>query len=89
MDFSQQSAGQEITELIHKREKARAAGNWPEADFMRQQLTELGVDILDTPQGQSGDSNDSIYGCFKKISNSWLLVSRRSFRSEKRYSELL
>ena len=51
MDFSQQSAGREITELIHKREKARAAGNWPEADFMRQQLTELGVDVLDTPQG--------------------------------------
>jgi cysteinyl-tRNA synthetase len=51
MDFSQQSADQEITELIHKREKARAAGNWLEADIMRQQLIELGVDILDTPQG--------------------------------------
>ena len=51
MDFSQQSADQEITELIHKREKARAAGNWPEADFMRQQLIELGVDVFDTPQG--------------------------------------
>ncbi|MGA2526132.1 MAG: cysteine--tRNA ligase [Smithellaceae bacterium] len=51
IDFSQQSAGREINELIHKREKARAAGKWPEADFMRQQLTELGVDVLDTPQG--------------------------------------
>jgi cysteinyl-tRNA synthetase len=51
MDFSQQSADQEITELIHKREKARAAGNWLEADIMRQQLIELGIDVLDTPQG--------------------------------------
>ncbi len=51
MDFNQQSAGREITELIHKREKARAARNWREADFMRQQLIDLGIDVLDTPQG--------------------------------------
>ena len=51
IDFSDRSAGREITELIRKREKARTAGNWPEADLMRQQLTKLGVDILDTPQG--------------------------------------
>ena len=42
---------EEINDLISKREAARSANNWEEADSYRVQLAELGVDVLDTPQG--------------------------------------
>jgi len=51
MDFEVQVPRDEISELIIKREVARKNCNWQEADFLRIQLAELGVDILDTPQG--------------------------------------
>ena len=51
MEFSQHAVSREITELINKREKARKVENWLEADLLRNQLTELGIDVLDTPQG--------------------------------------
>ena len=51
MDFDVQVAQGEISELIHKREAARDAHNWAEADSYRAQLAELGVDVLDTSQG--------------------------------------
>ena len=51
MDFDVQIAQGEISELIDKREAARGAHNWKEADSYRAQLTELGVDVLDTSQG--------------------------------------
>jgi cysteinyl-tRNA synthetase len=51
MDFKKHVAQREISELIDKREAARKAHNWKEADSYRSQLGELGVDILDTPQG--------------------------------------
>jgi len=41
----------EIKELIDKREAARNARNWKEADSYRAKLAELGVDISDTPHG--------------------------------------
>jgi cysteinyl-tRNA synthetase len=51
MNFEEQIAQKGISELIDKRELARNARNWEEADSYRAQLAELGVDVLDTPQG--------------------------------------
>jgi cysteinyl-tRNA synthetase len=51
MDFEVQVPRGEISELILKREVARKNCNWQEADSLRAQLAELGVDVLDTPQG--------------------------------------
>jgi cysteinyl-tRNA synthetase len=51
MDFNVQIAQGKISELIDKREAARGAHNWKEADSYRAQLAELGVDVLDTSQG--------------------------------------
>ena len=51
MDFDVPVAQGEINELINKREAARGAHNWKEADSYRTQLAELGVDVLDTSQG--------------------------------------
>jgi cysteinyl-tRNA synthetase len=51
MDFEAQVPRGEISELIFKREVARKNCNWQEADSLRAQLAELGVDVLDTPQG--------------------------------------
>jgi cysteinyl-tRNA synthetase len=51
MDFDVQIAQGKISELIDKREAARGAHNWKEADSYRAQLAELGVDVLDTSQG--------------------------------------
>ena len=51
MDFEAQVPRGEISELIFKREVARKNCNWQEADSLRTQLAELGVDVLDTPQG--------------------------------------
>jgi cysteinyl-tRNA synthetase len=51
MDFDVQIAQGKISELIDKREAARCAHNWKEADSYRAQLAELGVDVLDTSQG--------------------------------------
>jgi cysteinyl-tRNA synthetase len=51
MDFEAQIAQGEINDLISKRDAARGARNWEEADSYRAQLAELGVDVLDTSQG--------------------------------------
>ncbi|MEN6420871.1 MAG: cysteine--tRNA ligase [Smithella sp.] len=51
MDFEKQVVQKEIKELIDKREAARNARNWKEADSYRAKLAELGVDISDTPHG--------------------------------------
>lgn len=51
LDFDVQIAQGKINELIAKRDAARFAHNWKEADSYREQLVELGVEILDTSQG--------------------------------------
>ena len=51
MDFETQVPRGEISELISKREDARKNSDWQKADLLRTQLAELGVDVLDTPQG--------------------------------------
>ena len=51
MDFGQQAPHQDISELIQKRDSARKAGLWQEADLLRNQLAAAGVEILDSEQG--------------------------------------
>lgn len=40
-----------IEQLIAERNAARASKDWPRADAARQQLTALGIELEDTPQG--------------------------------------
>ena len=42
---------EEAEELIAKREQARKAGDWAEADALRLRLREMGVVVEDTPLG--------------------------------------
>jgi cysteinyl-tRNA synthetase len=41
----------EIDALVQKREEARKAKNWKEADAIRAQLRAIGIVLEDTPQG--------------------------------------
>ncbi|MHB0977548.1 MAG: cysteine--tRNA ligase [Candidatus Aquicultorales bacterium] len=40
-----------VDELLAKREAARAAKDWAIADFIRKNLTDLGIEVEDTPTG--------------------------------------
>ena len=51
MDFGEQKLHRDIAGLVQKREEARKAGNWQEADLLRDQLATLGVEVLDSHQG--------------------------------------
>ncbi len=51
MDFDVRVAQGEINDLISKRNAARNAHHWEEADSYRAQLADLGVEVLDTSQG--------------------------------------
>jgi cysteinyl-tRNA synthetase len=51
MDIGGQAVHQDVAELVQKRESARKAGNWQEADRLRNQLDALGVEVLDSQQG--------------------------------------
>ena len=51
MNFDVLTASSEIQNLITRRETARRAHNWQEADILRSQLAALNVDVLDMPQG--------------------------------------
>jgi cysteinyl-tRNA synthetase len=46
-----ETLSKEAEELIHKREEARRARDWKEADKIRQRLKSMGIVIEDTPQG--------------------------------------
>ncbi|MDC3056802.1 hypothetical protein OA076_00385, partial [bacterium] len=49
----------EVQALIEKRDSARSAKNWAEADNIRDQLSGLGVTIQDTPDGTTWDYYES------------------------------
>ena len=51
MDFEEQALSHDIAGLIQKREAARKAGKWQEADSLRNQLADLGVEVSDSQQG--------------------------------------
>ncbi len=40
-----------IKDLIAKRDAARTAKDWPQSDSIREELTEMGIEIQDTPEG--------------------------------------
>ena len=42
-----------IEELVRRRNEARAAKDWPRADALRDELTALGVELLDGKHGQA------------------------------------
>jgi len=42
-----------VETLISSRAEARRTRNWPEADRIRDELTQLGVEVMDGPQGAS------------------------------------
>ena len=50
--LSSEEIPEEIKELIAKREAARIAHNWPEADLAREALNLKGYSIEDTRMGQ-------------------------------------
>jgi cysteinyl-tRNA synthetase len=43
--------GEEIMELVRRRDEARAARDFATSDAIRDQLTALGLEVMDTPQG--------------------------------------
>jgi cysteinyl-tRNA synthetase len=51
MNFKEGRLSEEARELLDRRNAARAARNWEESDRLREELNNLGVAILDTPQG--------------------------------------
>ena len=40
-----------VESLLEMRESARASKNWPESDRIRDELTEMGVVVEDSPDG--------------------------------------
>jgi len=48
---TQEEIPREIAELAEKRQAARAQKNWAEADRLRDELTALGYELKDTPDG--------------------------------------
>ncbi len=51
MDFEEQALSHDIASLIQKREAARKAGKWQEADSLRNQLAGFDVEVSDSQQG--------------------------------------
>jgi len=51
MHFEEQALSHDIAGLIQKREAARKAGKWQEADSLRSQLAGFGVEVSDSQQG--------------------------------------
>ena len=51
MDFEIKELDESVEELIAKRDKARKAKNWDQADRIRQELLDKGVEIIDTKEG--------------------------------------
>ncbi|MBP7230408.1 MAG: cysteine--tRNA ligase [Syntrophaceae bacterium] len=51
MHFGHQEISGDIADLIKKREEARKEGLWREADRLRNQLAELGVEVSDSGHG--------------------------------------
>ncbi len=51
MDFEQDGSDPEVEALVAERQKARQAGDFARADAIRDQLAQMGVQLVDTPQG--------------------------------------
>jgi cysteinyl-tRNA synthetase len=51
MDLAAPVVGQEVEALIEKREQARKHKDWESADRLRQELKEMGIEIIDSKEG--------------------------------------
>ena len=51
MDFGEEKISEEARGLLARREAARRTGGWKEADAMREKLSEMGIEVSDTPRG--------------------------------------
>ena len=51
MDFEEERLEADAARLMEERHKARAAGDWAEADRLRRELDALGILVHDTPKG--------------------------------------
>jgi cysteinyl-tRNA synthetase len=41
----------EVQELVRKRDEARQAKDWSTSDAIRDQLSAMGLEVMDTPEG--------------------------------------
>ncbi|SEM00281.1 cysteinyl-tRNA synthetase [Syntrophus gentianae] len=51
LKFEEEQLTQEARRLMNQREDLRAAGQWAQADEIRQKLLEMGILVADTPEG--------------------------------------
>jgi cysteinyl-tRNA synthetase len=51
MEFEERKISQKAVDLLEKRDKARAAGDWGQSDRIRDELAEMGILVFDTPEG--------------------------------------
>ncbi len=51
MEFDEETVSDDVKRLLKKREEFRMAGNWKESDRIRKELEELGIILMDTPEG--------------------------------------
>jgi cysteinyl-tRNA synthetase len=51
MDLQRLKPSQEIEQLLQERAMAREMKDWPKADKIRKELSELGVEVIDTSEG--------------------------------------
>jgi cysteinyl-tRNA synthetase len=51
LNFQEETVSVEVRRLIAERDGHRLAGCWSEADAIRQRLSEMGIEISDTPEG--------------------------------------
>ena len=51
MNFEEEHLGEEALHLLQKRKALRKEGLWEEADRIRIQLAEMGIEVSDTPDG--------------------------------------
>ena len=51
MDLAAPEVGEEVEALIEKREQARKNKDWESADRLRQELKEMGIEIIDSKEG--------------------------------------
>jgi len=51
MDFSEGESDRKIEEMVRDRSEAREKRDWEKADAIREELRELGIMVIDTPEG--------------------------------------
>ena len=51
LDLEPQGVDEKVEALIQKRQKAREKKDWDEADRLRQELKEMGIEVIDAREG--------------------------------------